>query len=119
MVVRVNTLKKSGEHAGNSATKGVDREGQGSEAGRGDEAAGEGGGTITTACGIYERLPPDEEEANDNAKDPPGGPVTESLNARWTFYYIYKDTSGQKKKGGYFAGLKRIFTIDCIEDFWK
>jgi len=37
----------------------------------------------------------------------------------WTFYYMFKEVAPTKKRSSYFAGLKRIFTIDCIEDFWK
>eukprot|EP00831_Metopus_contortus_P046075 TRINITY_DN3697_c0_g2_i11.p1 TRINITY_DN3697_c0_g2~~TRINITY_DN3697_c0_g2_i11.p1 ORF type:complete len:242 (+),score=39.61 TRINITY_DN3697_c0_g2_i11:64-789(+) len=36
----------------------------------------------------------------------------------WTFYYMFKEVAPQKRVS-YFAGLKRIFTIDCIEDFWN
>ena len=40
------------------------------------------------------------------------------LEYYWTYWYVYKSPN-KNKTNNYNSVLKKIFTIDCIEDFWK
>jgi len=40
------------------------------------------------------------------------------LEFYWTFWYVYKSPN-KNKTSNYNSVLKKIFTIDCIEDFWN
>jgi hypothetical protein len=44
--------------------------------------------------------------------------VKTPLDTYWTFWYVYKNPN-KNKTNNYDTVLKKIFTIDCIEDFWK
>ena len=44
--------------------------------------------------------------------------VKTPLDFYWTFWFVYKNPN-KNKTNNYDTVLKKIFTIDCIEDFWK
>ena len=53
------------------------------------------------------------------AKKPAKTPMVKTpLEYYWTFWYVYKNPN-KNKTNNYNSVLKKIFTIDCIEDFWK